>query len=956
MSGKSAAKRHKIVRENILGITKPAIRRLCRRGGVKRISGLIYEEVRRVLKKFLQDVLKDAVVYTEHARRKTLTAMDVVYALKQHNITLYGFHPTGYYTAANPRRKFNAREEESPQPPKPPAQPHPKTKAALEEPAQESERIGEQKSRREREAERKRLEEQQGQDLHGQIVKEISTMNLAQLRMYYQQLKQKYPNYIGSADLAQFAIQHERPDLGLESTNETQPKKRASPQPKKPSKSPRGLIQWLDVNGGLSSADFTRDYLEGKTLPHVQKLLKDSILPRLVQEEKKPQDQAARQEIAHLEDLQDYTNQYIAQLQQGLSPKRESPKKQPTPKTTPKKEAPKKRARPIISMFPAAERQPRIEWWTELSKDTSRSQPALHILTLLHNGKYKDTDVFTSQQKEAIVKNVQLMKQVADIAKTNHLTYGWHDLSENEHEFVILYDTQRKDREQKELEREQQRLQQEAESKRMAEAKKQDEQITATRLASLARIQRQQDEALKRQASFETRIKKRPAALLSDEELERKEEEKKAAEKEAKKERQEQRKRETADRQRRQKEEEKKAAALKAQLDEEKAKHAADATRLRDEEKRRKEEEAKRKKDEKDKAEKAKKDKENAERDQRRKEAEQAAKEKAEADKRQRAAEAAERKRVDADAKAEEERQQEAARLKQEHEAKLKRERETRERNEAAAREQKEAEQKVQQERKENERKEREAKEKEERERQKREEKERKERQNREEKDRKEAADREAKERQHAAERLKQEAEAKQAREEERQQAVAKLKREREAQDEAKKPKHSQVIQDKDGDGVYISEYHPHGPYDKNVGEITDKQKASWISMCNLPLPSGNNIIFDSWDEIMKKGKYSPLVGDQYESPVRIYLATAIDKGKITSTPLGLIVVVPAPSEYREHNESEKEKATIEQQSRKQFLGEEGLEILYLCTNTTTTVSGKKQTTAQYLMAIRYRR
>ena len=27
------------------GITKPAIRRLARRGGVKRISGLIYEEV-----------------------------------------------------------------------------------------------------------------------------------------------------------------------------------------------------------------------------------------------------------------------------------------------------------------------------------------------------------------------------------------------------------------------------------------------------------------------------------------------------------------------------------------------------------------------------------------------------------------------------------------------------------------------------------------------------------------------------------------------------------------------------------------------------------------------------------------------------------------------------------------------------------------------------------------------
>ncbi len=49
--GKGGAKRHrKVLRDNIQGITKPAIRRLVRRGGVKRISGLIYEETRGVLK------------------------------------------------------------------------------------------------------------------------------------------------------------------------------------------------------------------------------------------------------------------------------------------------------------------------------------------------------------------------------------------------------------------------------------------------------------------------------------------------------------------------------------------------------------------------------------------------------------------------------------------------------------------------------------------------------------------------------------------------------------------------------------------------------------------------------------------------------------------------------------------------------------------------------------------
>ena len=91
--GKAGAKRHQHRRlsDNIQGITKPAIRRLARRGGVKRISGLIYDETRSVLKLFLENIIRDAVTYTEHARRKTITSMDVVYALKRQGRTLYGF-------------------------------------------------------------------------------------------------------------------------------------------------------------------------------------------------------------------------------------------------------------------------------------------------------------------------------------------------------------------------------------------------------------------------------------------------------------------------------------------------------------------------------------------------------------------------------------------------------------------------------------------------------------------------------------------------------------------------------------------------------------------------------------------------------------------------------------------------------------------------------------------------
>lgn len=90
--GKGGAKRHrKVLRDNIKGITKPAIRRLARRAGVRRISGMIYDETRKVMRDFLEDIVQRASVYTEHAKRRTVTAMDVVYALKSKGKILYGF-------------------------------------------------------------------------------------------------------------------------------------------------------------------------------------------------------------------------------------------------------------------------------------------------------------------------------------------------------------------------------------------------------------------------------------------------------------------------------------------------------------------------------------------------------------------------------------------------------------------------------------------------------------------------------------------------------------------------------------------------------------------------------------------------------------------------------------------------------------------------------------------------
>nr|GEW53350.1 histone H4-like [Tanacetum cinerariifolium] len=87
--GKGGVKRHrKVIRDNIHEITNPVIKRLARRGGVKRISRWIYEETCGVLKIFLENVIRDAVTYTKHARRKTVSAMDVVYALKHQKLSM----------------------------------------------------------------------------------------------------------------------------------------------------------------------------------------------------------------------------------------------------------------------------------------------------------------------------------------------------------------------------------------------------------------------------------------------------------------------------------------------------------------------------------------------------------------------------------------------------------------------------------------------------------------------------------------------------------------------------------------------------------------------------------------------------------------------------------------------------------------------------------------------------
>ncbi|KAF5237823.1 hypothetical protein FAUST_5872 [Fusarium austroamericanum] len=85
-------KRHrKILRDNIHGITKPAIRRLARRGGVKRISAGIYEEIRTTLKARLETILQNCVIYVKYRNAKTVTVQDVIHRLSRMGRPLWGF-------------------------------------------------------------------------------------------------------------------------------------------------------------------------------------------------------------------------------------------------------------------------------------------------------------------------------------------------------------------------------------------------------------------------------------------------------------------------------------------------------------------------------------------------------------------------------------------------------------------------------------------------------------------------------------------------------------------------------------------------------------------------------------------------------------------------------------------------------------------------------------------------
>eukprot|EP01062_Namystynia_karyoxenos_P051757 TRINITY_DN4081_c0_g2_i1.p1 TRINITY_DN4081_c0_g2~~TRINITY_DN4081_c0_g2_i1.p1 ORF type:complete len:101 (+),score=34.23 TRINITY_DN4081_c0_g2_i1:80-382(+) len=71
-------------------ISKGGIRRLARKGGVKRISQPVYEDARGIITGFIDDVMRDTCAVMGMTGRKTVALGDVLYALKKQGRALYG--------------------------------------------------------------------------------------------------------------------------------------------------------------------------------------------------------------------------------------------------------------------------------------------------------------------------------------------------------------------------------------------------------------------------------------------------------------------------------------------------------------------------------------------------------------------------------------------------------------------------------------------------------------------------------------------------------------------------------------------------------------------------------------------------------------------------------------------------------------------------------------------------
>ena len=99
------------IRDSIQGITKPAIRRLMHRAGVKSMSSLVYEEMRGVLQHNLEILLENAVTLMAHRRAKTISYKD--YKEAAHELGLESISAKNHPKVCGSRRRRRSSKEQA---------------------------------------------------------------------------------------------------------------------------------------------------------------------------------------------------------------------------------------------------------------------------------------------------------------------------------------------------------------------------------------------------------------------------------------------------------------------------------------------------------------------------------------------------------------------------------------------------------------------------------------------------------------------------------------------------------------------------------------------------------------------------------------------------------------------------------------------------------------------------
>jgi len=84
-------KRHQNTSLKSPGFNMPAIKRMARRGGAKRISKNVLEESNLEIRKLLTAVVENVMVYMVDAKRKTILPEDVMDAAQRHYKSVIGF-------------------------------------------------------------------------------------------------------------------------------------------------------------------------------------------------------------------------------------------------------------------------------------------------------------------------------------------------------------------------------------------------------------------------------------------------------------------------------------------------------------------------------------------------------------------------------------------------------------------------------------------------------------------------------------------------------------------------------------------------------------------------------------------------------------------------------------------------------------------------------------------------